>query len=268
MVHRKKINCLSYSLKYVLSKQKLSINEKDMMLDERTLLINPETYDTGMSESIRDWMKKNLDFHTNRTKLENVPNSLINIPVYYLTYADVYKFDNIKDTFHYIVLLDLNKIYDGFIPTLPISETTSELSLLNIPECTQLIIDRVHINTQYSVTKPFNGRAIIESAEFFWEMLIKKVPLIKTTEANREIVKLAEGDIYGSRLFLKEVINSSASTDYFKQWEEVWFLVRINMYKYGITGKTQLLEDLCTLLKRLYCIDINLLRCGGNLLWK
>ncbi|MCR1901404.1 hypothetical protein [Ligilactobacillus apodemi] len=256
-----KINCLSCSLKYIIEKQiSEKIMEHNMMVDEKSMLIDLNSYDTGMNDVLWDWINRNLKYHINTDFVENIPNSILNLPISYLNgYAEVYNTKGLEDTGHFVVLNRKNKqsysIYDLFIPTLPISSKKTDI-LFDEVGTKQLVIDQIVI--MENKNKEFVTNRVLVNSNDFWNMLSIKYINLKPSDALNEIVKLGESTLYGSRLMLTKWI-PKCNYNFFQEWNNLWLFIRVNLYKYRLSGDKKYREKIIKLIDDIGKKDIELL---------
>ena len=239
-----KIHCLSSCLKYLLKQRGQYVREEYIAYSPnvfRIQQIGPYNFDTSLDQSILNWMKQHG--HIKIFKKEEINfnnNSLLNIPIKFLTYSTVYNQYNISETMHFVVLEGLTKdnkikIHDPFLPENQELEFSGELKISDelVQECVQI---------DFSLDSPLseenfkiNSNTIVDELVVKdWSLILDMVYHCDSNQSLSILLALASSSIEGSRILFSKINNDNGLI---AEWHDNWLLLRVYLYRFYITNR-------------------------------
>lgn len=238
-----KIHCLSSCLKYLLKQREQYVCEEYIAYSPnvfRIQQIDPYNFDTSLDQSILNWMKQHGHikiFQKEEINFNN--NSILNIPIKFLTYSTVYDQYNISETMHFVVLEGLTKdnkikIHDPFLPENQELEFSGELIISDelVQECIQ-----IEFSLDSSLSKEnlkIDSNTIVNDLVVKdWDAIEDMIYHCDSDQSLSMLLALASSSIEGSRILFSKINNNNGLI---ADWHDNWLLLRVYLYRLYITN--------------------------------
>jgi len=277
IINHSPFHCLSGTVMHQLENQKIKgIDERKLVIGKNlfTTELNKEnlTFDNNMNEIITYNLNKIGKFSrvsSQKLQRENQTNIIMNSPVKFLNYSNLY-LTQTEINFRHFVLIEnfldnYIEIFDSYIPSNPVSTfqgtLLKEKNLFKEATFFKFSLNK-NINVN-NILEPMDRlyKKYLETADIVtpWEELYTFITEITFDEVKRLAFNLADSSVPASRevvaLKKKEIQKSEIISNLMKNWQRLWTILRVSLYKYSITGKRNDLSNIFNIIKKLKIVD-------------